>query len=239
MVSREIACRSCGLKNGSSRAYLTRNARTTPAVASIPSARCAGGDGSGRCRLCQRPHIAGHGSRHCCLYGFRPYQRRRSPLSDVLRDLPQQQVQDRRARAGYLGCEPRGRSRGAVGKGRHETAHRRDAAAGAASAGCRVGSRRRGAIGARAGRRSGGQATSRRCARSPPESQRIHERDSRSARSRDRRTRVAAIRRSRSGRIRQRRERALDFTGVAGELPVRCANCEPHGGRRSVASPGD
>ena len=85
-----------------------------------------------------------------------------------------------------LDVNQRRRSRGAVGKGRHETAHRRDAASGPAAARCRVLSRARGGTRTRARCGGGGQAASGPRSGSSLESQRVHQRHPRSARPGDR-----------------------------------------------------
>ena len=157
----------------------------------------------------------------------------------VLRHLPQQQTENGGAAARRLGCHPRRRSRTAVGEGRDEAAHRRDAAAGPAAAGFDDFSRGRGRAGTGARRCGGGPPASRPRSGSPIESERVHERRPRSARCGGRCACAAAIGRGRSGRVRQRRQRAVGVASTAGGLPVGRANHQPQGGGRSDAAARD
>ena len=136
-----------------------------------------------------------------------------------------------------LDVRSRGRRRAAVGKDRHEAAHRRDAAAGAAAAGCRRPI-------ARSRRRSNASSMRRRPRRRIPGRVPVH-RLNRSEYTnairdllgpRDRWTRPAVVGRGRPGRLRQRGERAVGVAGAARELPVGRANDQPARGRRSGAA---
>ncbi len=93
--------------------------------------------------------------------------------------------------------------------------------------------------GTRVGCRGGSQSTSRPRSSASHEPKRVHQRHPRSARPRDRCAGAAVIGRSGSGRVRQRRERAVDFAGAPGRLPVCGAIAQPACRRRSLAQPGD